>query len=195
MKTGFHYPVKQFIRDLFGYIQPYRSQFLIGFILRLTSDISRLYPTWALSRIILILTQKPAEISSELVKIFIFWGVITIYYSVTHNLSKYLGYQVAEKASLDIYKDALSHIFKLDFAWQERENSGNKMKRIDKGLDGVNTTIRRFFDVLIEVVVNTIGITIIFFTLDPAVSISLVFFILTYFAIGTYLLKKTKLIL
>lgn len=190
MKTNFHYPIGQFVRDLFGYIQPYRNQFLLGFILRLTSDISRLYPTWALSRIILILSQKPTEISSELVKIFVLWGIVTIYYSITHNFSKYLGYQVAEKASLDIYKDALSHIFKLDFVWQERENSGNKMKRIDRGSDGINTTIRRIFDVLIEVTVNIVGITIIFFTLEPLVSGSLVIFIIIYFSIGTYLLKR-----
>ncbi len=190
MKTIFHYPIKQFIRDLFSYIRPYRFQFLIGFILRLTSDISRLYPTWALSRIILILSQKPAEISSELVKIFVYWGVLTIHYSITHNLSKYLGYQVAEKASLDIYKDTLSHVFKLDFAWQEKENSGNKMKRIDRGSDGINTTIRRIFDVLIEVTVNIVGITIIFFTLEPLVSGSLVLFIVVYFLVGTCLLKR-----
>ena len=190
MKTVFPYPFRQYIRDLSYYITPYRRQFFIGALIRLTSDIARLYPAWAISRIVLILTQHPPGFEKELLTIFITWGIVTTYYSVTHNLCKFLGYQVAEKASLDIYKDSLSHIFKLDFAWQERENSGNKMKRIDKGLDGVNTTIRRFFDVLIEVVVNTIGITIIFFTLDPAVSISLVFFILTYFAIGTYLLKR-----
>ena len=190
MKMIFHYSTGQFIRDLSGYIKPYRAQFFAGALMRLTSDIVKLYPAWALSRIVLILSQNPPDIQSELLKIFIIWGISIIYISVTHNLSKYLGYQVAEKASLDIYKDTLSHVFKLDFAWQERENSGNKMKRIDRGSDGVNTTIRRIFDVLIEVVVNTVGITAIFLTLEPGVSVGLVFFIITYFSIGTYMLKR-----
>ena len=64
------------------------------------------------------------------------------------------------------------------------------MKRIDRGSDGINTTIRRIFDVLIEVTVNIVGITIIFFTLEPLVSGSLVLFIVVYFLVGTCLLKR-----
>jgi ABC-type multidrug transport system fused ATPase/permease subunit len=78
----------------------------------------------------------------------------------------------------------------LDFAWQETENSGNKMKRIDKGADGVQTTIRRIFDVLIQVCVNLIGVVLIFATLNKLLALSLIFFIITYFLIGYFMLKR-----
>lgn len=189
-KTENNYSVKQYILDLAHYVSPYKRQFFIGVLLRFTSDLARLYPAWAISRVVLMLSKSGSFNTQELTTTFIFWGLATVYYSIAHPLSKYFGYQVAEKASLDIYKDVLSHIFKLDFAWQEGENSGNKMKRIDKGLDGVNVTIRRIFDVLIEVTVNTVGIVLIFFSLDKAIGLSMIFFMITYFVFSTVLLKR-----
>jgi len=185
------YTNTNFIKDLARYITPYKKLFFTGVLLRLTSDIANLYPAWAISQLVAILsTQNTVGVTNDIVKIFVLFGLATAYYGITHGFSKYLGYQVAENASLDIYKEGLSHLFKLDFAWQEKENSGNKLRRIDRGLDGVNTTIRRIFDVLIEVVVNTVGIIAVFFTLDKILSLSLVVFIVIYFIVGTFLLKR-----
>ena len=164
MEIDQRYSIHQFVIDVARYIRPYRTQFLIGIFLRITSDASRLYPAWALSRIIELLTNSGTNTDpEELLRIFVLWGLAYAYFGLTHNLSKFFGYQVAEKASLDIYKETLAHIFTLDFSWQEKENSGNKMKRIDKGLDGINITIRRIFDTLLSVLVNTVGIVFIFF--------------------------------
>lgn len=191
MKKIEKYSFLQFIFDIWTYVKPYKGKFYLGVFIRLLSDLSRLYPALALSRIIVILS-KPlnSDSISEVVIISITFGLLTIFYSITHSLSKYFGYQVAEKASLDLYNESLAHIFKLDFAWQEKENSGNKLRRIDRGLDGVKMAVRRIFDVLIEVIVNTFGIVIIFNTLEKKLSYSIIFFIITYFIIGTKLLKR-----
>lgn len=122
--------------------------------------------------------------------IFFSWAFAAAYFSWAHNLSKYFGYQVAEKASLDLYKEAITHVFRLDLSWQETENSGTKLKKIDKGLDGVNVTIRRIFDVFIEVLVNIVGTTIIISSIDWRISVSLVLFSLAYFTLSTLLLKR-----
>src|SRR3989344_3766588 len=185
------YTFFMYMRDLVHYISPYRGQFFVGILFRFTSDLARLYPAWAVSRIVLILSnQQSFKVPQDLISILVTWGLVTLYYGFAHNLSKYFGYQVAEKASLDIYKESLSHIFKLDLTWQEKENSGNKMKRIDKGSDGINITIRRIFNTVIEVLVNIVGIVAIFLTLELWLSISLVIFLIIYFTIGTYLLRK-----
>ena len=192
MELDKKYSIKQYIRDVSRYIRPYRLQFATGVFLRFTSDASRLYPAWALSRIILLLTNSGSTDNlDELLKIFVLWGLAYAYFGLTHNLSKYFGYQVAEKASLDIYRETLAHVFTLDFSWQEQENSGNKMKRIDKGLDGINLTIRRIFDVLISVLVNTVGIVFIFSGLDPALAFSLIVFMITYYVFSTLLLRRS----
>ena len=185
------YSFRQYLGDLARYISPYRKQFFIGVFFRLTSDIVRLYPAWAIAQIVSLLAHPHSQATAQaLLTTFITWGFVSIYYGWAHNTSKLFGYQVAEKASLDIYKDCLAHVFTLDLAWQEAENSGNKMKRIDKGQDGVNLTIRRLFDVLIEVAVNMVGIVVIFFALNKMLSLALVLFMITYFLIGTTLLKR-----
>ena len=187
------YPVTQFVKDLSKYILPYKKKFLFGVFFRLTSDIGRLYPAFALSQIIPLLSeiQNPAALQSILILIF-FWFLSTLYVGFGHDFSKYLGFQVAESASLDLYKKCLSHVFKIDLAWHEIEGSGNKMRKIDRGVESVNESIRRIFDVLIEVIVNTVGIVIIFLTLDKILSLSIIVFIITFFLLGKYLLTRAK---
>lgn len=192
MNKNIKYSFWEYISDIWHYIIPYKGQFLLGIFLRFTSDMSNLYPALAVSKIVLILSKPidPVSTPKELLPVFILWAITATYYGLSHNLSKYFGFQVAEKASLDIYRETLAHIFKLDLSWQEKENSGNKMKRIDRGLDGVNLTIRRIFDTIIEVTVNFGGIIAIFVVIDTGLSIALILFILIYLGIGTYLLKR-----
>lgn len=180
----------QYVQDLWYYIKPYKVEFFVGVFIRLTSDIAKLYPAWAISRIVQTLSTEGLKNYHSLITICIIYGVLAIYIGFSHNLCKYYGYQVAEKASLDLYKKTLKHIFKLDFAWQEKENSGNKLKRIDKGTDGVNISIRRLFNVLIEVGVNTVGIVILFFSLNKILSLSLIVYMIVFYIVGTKLLKK-----
>lgn len=191
MTSPNNYPLAQFIRDIARYIKPYKRQFVTGVFFRLTSDIARLVPPWAISTIVLLLSQSSSAFDREsIVRTMLLWGLSAAYFTWSHNLSKYFGFQVAEKASLDLYKEAITHLFRLDLAWQETENSGAKLKKIDKGLDGINITIRRIFDTLIEVLVNTVGIVLIFSIQDWVLAVSLIFFIVGYFILGTVLLKR-----
>lgn len=186
--TNNFYTTSQFVRDIASYIRPYKGQFFAGFIFRVTSDLARLIPAWAISQIVLELSSgSPRE---SVMRPLLIWAAAAAYFPWTHNFSKYLGFQVAEKASLDLYKDAIGHIFRLDLSWQETENSGNKLKKIDKGLDGVNVSIRTFFVTLIEAAVNIVGIILIFSSQDWALTASLLGFVIVYFSLGTYLLKK-----
>jgi len=194
MTDSISYSFKQFIFDLATYISPFRKKFFAAFLIRLTSDIGRLYPAFAISQIVPLLSTIHPPVSYQLIfQYLFFWLVISIYVGFAHDYAKYLGYQVAESAGLSLYKKCLTHIFLLDLSWHELEGSGNKMKRIDRGYDGMNESIRRIFDVLIEVSVNLIGVVLIFFTLDRLLSLSIIFFIVTYFLIGKYLLNKASL--
>ena len=191
MAQKYKYSNWEFISDVWHYIRPYKSKFFIAAFFRLTSDIGRLSPAIATSRIVQILSRGDVQNSYvDLASTFLVWGLVTFYYSIFHNLSRYLGFQIAERASLDLYRDGLSHIFKLDLSWQEKEDSGNKMKRLDKSQDGMDLAIRRIFNVIIEVIVDTVGIVAIFFSLNIGISIALIFFIITFFIFGTYLLKR-----
>ncbi len=185
------YTSGQFIKDIAHYIRPYKGKFFVGLFFRVTSDMARLIPPWAISAIVLLLSTSSGGFDrASITRILLIWGASAAYFTWAHNLSKYFGFQVAENASLDLYKQSLAHLFRLDLAWQEKENSGAKLKKIDKGLDGVNLTIRRIFDTLVEVIVNTVGTILIFTTQDWRLALALAFFIVGYFTVGTVLLKR-----
>ncbi len=191
MQKNINYSFGQYITDLAHYVKPYKAKFFLAVFLRFTSDLSRLYPPFAISRIVQLLTQKDLPINyQDLYKVFVIWGFATLYTSICFNLCKYLGFQVSYYASLDFYKDTLAHIFKLDFSWQEKENSGNKMKRLDKGQDGVEISIRRVFNPIIEIFVNLIGVVIIIFTINRGLSVSLMIYAIVFVILGTSRLKK-----
>lgn len=193
MTISTNYSTKLFIKELVNLIKPYKFKFTVGIFIRLTSDLCRLYPALALSRIIPLLSniKDPSSINSILL-LLVLWFITAIYVGFGHDFSKYLGFQVAESAGLDLYKKCLAHVFKIDLAWHETEGSGNKMKKIDRGLDSINGTIRRIFDVIIEVLVNTVGIVLIFFSLDKLLGILIIIFIISFFLLGKYLLKKAS---
>ncbi len=192
MEKEINYPFLRFLKDISIFVRPYQKKFWLGFILRFSSDIAHLYPPFAISQLVLVLSKNlpPEQALPQIITILTIWGIASVYVGIGQDGGKYFGFQVAEQAGLDIYKKTLKHILRLDLAWQEIENSGNKMKRIERGRDGVNEIIRRVFEVLISVLVNTVGVLFIFFTLEKALGLAIVFFIISYFTIGTILLKR-----
>lgn len=193
MKKVSTYTSWQFVQEVAHFVSPYKWTFISGAALRLSSDVTRLYPAYALSIIIPLLGKLNDQTTLHTIFLLLFfWFLSALWIGIGQEVAKNLGNQVAERAGLDLYEQCLAHIFKLDLAWQELEGSGNKMKKIDRGHDGMNESIRRVFDVIIEVIVNTIGIVLIFFSLDKVLSMSIIFFIITYFLIGRQLLKQAS---
>lgn len=188
------YSTFAFIFDIAKFILPYRGNFLLGSFLRLTSDISNLYPVWAFSRIVQLLSESGSvtQHAQEILALLMGWVVCRLYYSFGHALAKYYGYQVAEKVALDSRLEALKHIFTLDISWQEKENTGNKLKRIDSGSRGLDRVIRTYFDVIIEATLNSFGLFVIFSLIGVELGIAMLLFMVTYFLLSTYLTKKAS---
>lgn len=191
MAKKFQYSFGAFLRDLHRFIHPYRWQFWPAVGLRLTSDIAKLYSVWALSQIVNQLVLPEPNISL-ITTYLVLWPVVTTFEAIAHAGSKNIGNFIAEKAGIDAFFATLSHIYTLDLDWQEKENSGNKLKRANRGRDGINRVIRHFFNVMIESSVNTIGIVLIFLNLDLTISMSFIFYIITFYGIGTWLTLRAS---
>ncbi len=192
--TSVTYPTLEFVKDLATAINPYKSKFLLGSFLRLTSDITNLYPTWALSRLILLLTSTASspERYQEAIWLLVGWFLAVIYSATAHPAAKWFGYQVSERVALDSRFTALRHIFSLDIAWQEKENTGNKLKRIDNGSKALDRVVRIFFNVIIEATLNSVGMLLIFLTLDRGLALAMFIFMICYFALSSVLTKKAS---
>ena len=191
MKKQTDYRLVALLKDVYGFIHPYRGLFFVAIFFRLTSDIVQLFPTWALSRIVDILaTVTPADIFSSTWMLIVGWVLALLYLAFGRQIAKLLGYRVAEKAGLDAILKTLGHIYKLDLNWQEAEQSGNKLKRINRGRDGIYRVIKYIFDVIIEALVNTFGIIFIISELNLTLASGMVIFMVTFYIMSYVLIKR-----
>jgi ABC-type multidrug transport system fused ATPase/permease subunit len=118
------------------------------------------------------------------------WVVLMSFQSLAHASAKFIGNNVAERVGIDAYLKTLKHLFTLDLDWHEQENSGNKLKRANRGSEGLNRMIRRFFNVVIEAGVNTVGIAIIFLALDWRMSLALTAYMVSFYMIAVKLTSR-----
>ncbi|MBI2459244.1 MAG: ABC transporter ATP-binding protein [Parcubacteria group bacterium] len=181
----------QLIKNILDLLKPYRLRFWLASLIRLLGDLAWLYPAFAFASIITFLTHyKPGDSLNYLWLILGLWLAAGLVRSFSQFFSKYLGYRVAEKLAMDSNLKTVRHLFRLDMAWHERENSGNKIKRIQNAGDGFNKILRLWFNSIIEVSVNLIAINIIISRFDQTVLIVLIIFLITYFFISAAMTRR-----
>nr|VFK07875.1 MAG: ATP-binding cassette, subfamily B [Candidatus Kentron sp. LPFa] len=185
------YTSLQFMEDLWRYAKSYKTKLFIGIFFQLASNLIWLYPAYALASIVSFLTNfSEGDSLQPIWNILSFWVVAIIIHIAGGIISTYYGYQVAEKSALDVYFEALSHLLKIDLAWHEKENTGNKLKRIQNGSQGFSLIIRILFRDIIEIVVNFFGIIFIIATFDAVIAGFILFFMAAFFMISYFLTKK-----
>lgn len=159
----------------------------------MTSDLIWLYPIWALSEIITFATHY--EPGKDLGYFWILMGTIllaALYHFPTQDYAKYMIYNVAERIGIEARLKTIKHMFELNTAWHEKENSGNKIRKMHHGGDGLMQILRLYVDLVIESSINLIAIFIIFLKLKLELAIMLVAFFVSYFLISLQLTKKAS---
>ena len=195
MKDTFvnNYTNIELIKDIWGYIKPYKKKFFLGTLLRITSDIIWLYPIWALAEIITFASNyqlgQPTTYAWTLMGSIVACG---IYHFICHDYCKYFIYQVSEHAHVDAMNKSLQHLFRIDMQWHEKENSGNKMQKIVKGGESLKEIIRMFVDLVIESTVNLIAIFIVLAYLNTYFILLLSVFFVSYYILSLKLTNRAK---
>lgn len=185
------YSTGRLIVDLWRMVAPYRVRFIIATFLRLTSDLVWLYPAYALAEVVNMLSHGESGIRHRLYIIFALWTGAFIWRITGQQWAKLLCYHIAERVALDAHLKTVKYMFSLDLAWHERENTGNKLKRVQKGADGFDKIIRIWIDNFIEITVNLIGMVFIIGTIDKIIATILAVFLVTYFTISFTLTRRT----
>jgi len=181
------------IKDLLHFIKAYKGRFIVGTLLRVTSDIVWLYPVWAISEVINFATSYQPGASLHY-----FWFLMistvlaALYHFPSRELAKYFIYNIAEKIAVEARLKTIEHMFRLDTRWHEKENTGNKIRRMDKGSDSLNDILRLYVDLIIESTINLIAITFIFSQLKLGLALILIFFFVTYFFLSIRLTKRAS---
>jgi ABC-type multidrug transport system fused ATPase/permease subunit len=153
--------------------------------------LANLYPVFALASIITFLSKyKTGDPLNYIWLLLSLWLIAVIIRNLSQYFSKFLGFWVAEKIAIDSALKTVRHLFLLDMAWHERENSGNKIKRIQNAGDGLNKIVRLWFDSIIEIIVNLVAINIIIARFDHTVLLTLFGFLLTYFIFSFFITRR-----
>ncbi|MBP9750150.1 MAG: ABC transporter ATP-binding protein [Candidatus Pacebacteria bacterium] len=188
------YPLRALVRDVWVYVAPYRAKFIAGSILRLLGDIAWLYPPLALATIINILAGYGTETSLAPVWVAV-WGIVlaTLVRYLTMYVAKRMVFEVSEKTVLDAERAGIAHMIRLPASWHERENTGNKHKRIVRGAEGLDRILRIWVNNLIEIAVNFVGVVIIIATFDPFIAgVTLLFLVIFYVLSHWFISRAVK---
>jgi ATP-binding cassette, subfamily B, heavy metal transporter len=187
------YSTWEMIRDIGDLLKPYRRNFILASFVRLTGDLANLYPAYALASIVTILSKYQAGIPlGQLWAILGLWTLASAWRNIGKHLSKYLNFQISERVSLDAQLKTIRHLFSLDMAWHEKENAGNRLKRIQKGGDGLDRILRMWTVNFIEIVVNFIGMIFILSRTDKLIGSAIVIYLFLYFIFSFMFLKRAS---
>lgn len=161
----------------------------------MSGDLVGLYPIYAFASFVNILSKPgAAERTPELSRIAMFLVVSLIWQILASYISKTTANSIIEKISLDTEVRTLRHLFDIDIAWHEKENSGNKLKRINNGVGGIARVLQVWLGSIISILVNFTGTLIIIARFNLFTSLSIVFFIVTYYTLSYFLTKNAALI-
>ncbi|MEK7105126.1 MAG: ABC transporter ATP-binding protein [Patescibacteria group bacterium] len=190
---GQHYSARDLIRDLFVFLSPYRGRLIAASLFRLAGDLAWLYPAYALAAVTTFLTNyQPGDSLMPAWYLIAGWGVASIIRNGGQYGARLIGFAAAERASLDAQERSLEHLFDLENSWHEKENSGNKLKRVEKGAEAINFMVRIWINNLIEICVNLVGVVVILATVDRFISLVTVAFIISFYLISVPLLRKAS---
>jgi ABC-type multidrug transport system fused ATPase/permease subunit len=184
------YSTIDLIRDLYRYAKPYRLGLVFGTVLRIICDLAALYRPIAFSLLVNELIKHGDKMGLHILLILVSWlFASTIRYSFAY-LAKKIVYNIGLRIMSDSEKHMVAIMFTQDSAWHEKESSGAKIKRIDKGSLAYNDILRSWINVYVSVIVNFITIPFVFFKLDYRTSILIIIFLISYFIISKKLQKR-----
>jgi len=189
-----NYSTRTLVNDLARLMWPDRKRFFAGSFIRFSSDIVWLFPGWAISEIINILSVY--QVGDDLQY---FWALVIImsiigpFHYITQDWAKNKIYPVAERMRLRIFEEGIQHMFKLDHDWHEKENSGNKIQRINKAGESAHDIMRLYVDLFMESSVNIVGMTIVLFTVNRMVSLYMFIFFVSFYFLNRLMIRRPSL--
>ncbi len=179
------YSTRSLSKDLWVFLQHYRWRFFAATLLRVISDLVWLYPVYALATLINFLTTYQPGDSLQPIWILLILYILTlcVRYGSMYK-AKMLAFSISERMAINAQVQSIAHMFEIDIAWHERENTGNKLKKILRGGEGLNRIIRIWINNFIEIVINFIGITFVIASFDKTIAFLTVGFLVTYYILA-----------
>ncbi|MES2409626.1 MAG: ABC transporter ATP-binding protein [Patescibacteria group bacterium] len=185
------YSIPNLIKDIWIYLKPYKGKFLFATFLRIIAEIVSLYSVYALALLIDFFTNfKEGQSIIFVYQVFVIWILMAIIRQIGRYYSTLIAFNIANRTAIDSEFVLLKHLLLLDMDWHEKENSGNKVKRIDRGSSGIEKILRIWIGNFIEIVVSFFGMVLIIAKFDAYIGILTFVFILSFYLLSRIYRKR-----
>mgnify|MGYP001322550273 CR=1 FL=1 len=182
----------QALKELFKYIHPWRKDYYLGSIYSFLNKLFDIAPEILIGVAVDLVVQKNdsfvsslgfSSISSQVfflgVATFLIWALESTFEYL--YLIKWRG--LAQKVEHSLRVSAYDHAQKLDISWHESQLTGNVTAVLNDDINQLEKFLNNGVNQIIQVVVSTISIGIIFFYISPLIAtiailpVPLIFFI------------------
>ncbi len=187
------YPTRALVRDLWIALKGKLLLFIIGSCLRLCATVLWLYPAFAFSRVVSELSHGISSSTIWWVWFFLLsWvGVLTVA-NTLNFIANNIVFRITNEIKLKTEVSALEHLLHLDSAWHEKENAGNKIKKIDRGSNSMGDILEIWYNQILQILVSFVGALIIISAFDFTVTGIMLGFIAIYYFVSMKLTKATR---
>ena len=187
---GRKYSNSELMKDFWRFLGPGKGRFVLATLLRMSGDVAWLYPPIALAGVITFFAAwKSGESLTPVFMLLGYWGIALVYRYSSHYAAKVMAWRVSERRSLDVQLMGMEQLFRLDMNWHEKENAGNKLKRIERGGQSIDKLVRIWISNLVEIGVNFVSILVIIATVDPIISLGFGVFIISFALLSIVLMR------
>lgn len=179
------------LKTFITYTRPYKWTFLGASLISATGYAVWLIIPWVMGEII---TFAADYQSGDSVKPALnFLGLIAItalYYYGSVEIGRGVLRWVSEQMSLGVQKKVLHHLSLLDLRWHEEENSGSKLKKINRAGQSMKRLLNMYTDLGLDVLVSLIGIPVVFALLSWELNAILLLFFVLHYVLSTWLTAR-----
>lgn len=184
----------QLIKDIVKLVGPYKGRFIVGSLLRLTSDAGNLYSTYAIATMVTIFSRGNIEDSAQQIWLLLFfWAIAVTYKLFSKHFAKVILFGIARQIQVNVESNAIKHMFQLDIAWHEKENTGNKHQRIKNASIGYAQILLMWANNLVAIVVEFVGIIVIIYQFNRPIAIAMAIFLIAFSVVSKFMRSKVGL--
>ncbi|MBP9701938.1 MAG: ABC transporter ATP-binding protein [Candidatus Pacebacteria bacterium] len=181
-------------KDFKKFIAPYQNRLVFAMVLQIIASTVYLYWTYGFSQIVNFVSEyTPGASLTPLYTIASALLLVLFIRAVCMGVGRYNLFTNTLRTAIDIREYAIERLSRLDISWHEKENAGNKVKRIESGTDGIRELFRILIVRIVEITVGIVGAIIIIFKFDLFLSITLLLYAIAYYFISSRFRKKMVL--
>ncbi|MDO8626543.1 MAG: ABC transporter ATP-binding protein [Candidatus Magasanikbacteria bacterium] len=179
---------RELIPFIWRYVRPYRGRFWAGTILRLASELAFTVSPYAFAKMITVLAERaPASLVYTYFSIWMGSHFVRI---AGQRCGRWFANRVRERAALDAEIAGVDMLVRWPLLAHEAENSGNKIKRIRNGAEGINKILLLFQDQWIAIVSHGLVMVAVITFISWRLGAILAAYLLAYWLITRPLMRS-----